>query len=529
MKFAHDFKQILQTQDFPPHWVDHAIPYSQLKKCLKKVSRELRDFGLDPETLRELLNPNATSPVAIKYRLNGIHCPPPSGSDSHLLRPKLTVQIHLQDGVPVDASLAPNTREFLHKIATNLPQRIASPPPKAATISTDSDSVTSVPKSDTLIETTAVPAPSDEVVDKLADDTNGKLAIVDASEPAVEAVVKSALESVPEALIEAPVEASNDALIQAPASASTTSVTDTKQGVYEIIELPLVFDGEFFDMLQSDVTHLDALQAEEEKNLTSEIVALGKEVEAVAKPKRFSKTDLARWRQIFELYLDAEVFFATHEQDHGARSSQVAVRQLQWFQDQVEKQKLAKDFKLPESRAAFTRFISLNASLLKNLQFQELNKTAVAKILKKFDKRTALGVARKFPTAVHSDKLLAGGIAQDVCARMSQELVSVVPQLNDYLCPVCFSVAYMPIRLDCQHIFCIRCVIKIQRRKERHCPLCRSDVVLRASADNLDYELAKYMKRYFAKEVKEKQRSNEIERGIEDYGPGYVHQECTIM
>lgn len=37
------------------------------------------------------------------------------------------------------------------------------------------------------------------------------------------------------------------------------------------------------------------------------------------------------------------------------------------------------------------------------------------------------------------------------------------------------------------------------------------------------------MKKYFAKEVKEKQRANDIERGIEDFGPGYTHQECCIM
>jgi E3 ubiquitin-protein ligase BAH len=37
------------------------------------------------------------------------------------------------------------------------------------------------------------------------------------------------------------------------------------------------------------------------------------------------------------------------------------------------------------------------------------------------------------------------------------------------------------------------------------------------------------LKKYFPKEVKEKQRANEIERGIEDYGPGYVHRECAIM
>ncbi|KNB06118.1 hypothetical protein FOXG_08168 [Fusarium oxysporum f. sp. lycopersici 4287] len=458
--------------NFPAHWVDHAIPYSQLKKCLKKVARELHELGLDPETLRELLNPDETSPVALKYKLNG-------GADSHL-RPKLTVQVHLQDGVPVDASLAPNTRDFLNKIAINLPQNQPAQV-EPVTKSPIPDSVKDAAKAETVVETTS--APSAETVDALADEANDKLAIALADEKT------QWLD---------------------PSLADLTCYWYDR-GMYEIIEVPLTFDAEFFEMLQSDVNNLDALQMEEEKTMTSEI------------------TDLARWRQIFELYLDAEIFFATHEQDHGERSSQVALRQLQWFQDQVAKQNLVKDFKLPESKAAFTRFINLNASLLKNMQFQELNKTAVAKILKKFDKRTALGVARKFPTVVHSDKLLAGTIARDVCSQMSQELVSKVPQLNDYLCPVCFSVAYLPVRLDCQHVFCIRCVIKIQRRKEKHCPLCRADVVLKASAMNLDYELQKYMKKYFAKEVKEKARANEIERGIEDYGPGYVHQECCIM
>lgn len=56
---------------FPSHWVDQAIPYSQLKKCLKKVQRELQDLGLDPDTLRALLDPNTTSPVALQYKLKG--------------------------------------------------------------------------------------------------------------------------------------------------------------------------------------------------------------------------------------------------------------------------------------------------------------------------------------------------------------------------------------------------------------------------------------------------------------------------
>ncbi|KAK7428653.1 hypothetical protein QQZ08_004747 [Neonectria magnoliae] len=466
MKFAHDFKATLATQNFPPHWVDQAIPYSQLKKCLKKVQRELRDLGLDPETLRSLLDPNNTSPVAVQYKLK-------AASDSNLLRPKLTVDVRMRNGVPIDASLTSTSRDFLNKIAASIPQDYL----KTTAAKTDISTLDSKP---------TAPQSPDEPQSPLASPFTVPLS-------------------------------------------NPPALNGLDDGTYETIEVPLVFDGEFFDILQGDVSNLDALQAEEEEKMKDEIVDLGKEVSQVARPSRFSKNDLTQWRNIFELYLDAEVFFATHELDHGARSSQVALKQLTWFQGQVEKQGLAKQFRLAESRAAFTRFLSLNASLLKNLQFQELNKLAISKILKKFDKRTSLGISKAFPTAVHSNKLLAGNIARDVCAQMSQELVSVVPQLNDYLCPVCFSLAYLPIRLDCQHVFCIRCVIKIQRRREKHCPLCRADVVMKASTEHLDYELTKYVKKYFPKEAKEKQRANDIERGIEDYGPGYVHKECTVM
>ena len=37
------------------------------------------------------------------------------------------------------------------------------------------------------------------------------------------------------------------------------------------------------------------------------------------------------------------------------------------------------------------------------------------------------------------------------------------------------------------------------------------------------------MEKYFASEVKEKKKANEVERGIEDYGAGYTHSECIIL
>ncbi|KAG7134511.1 hypothetical protein HYQ45_007482 [Verticillium longisporum] len=323
MKFAHDFKETLSREGFPSHWVESAIPYSQLKKVLKRVAGELNDLGLDPETLRQLLDPQSDSPLVIEYGLKG-------------------------EAISTSASLA--------------------------------------------------------------------------------------------------------------------------NPLCKQLEVPLVFDGKFFDMLQSDVNGLDALQASEEVAMTKEIVALGHDVSQLTKPSRLSKSDLARWRTIFELYLEAQVFFSVFEHDHGTRDSHSASRQLQWFQGEVTKRNLARQFKMSESREALVRFLRLNALLLKNIQFQEINRTAIHKILKKFDKRTSLGVSKTFPAQIRSDKLLAGTMARDI-----------------------------------------------------------ADVVMDASADNLDIDLDRYLRKYFNKEVKEKVRANDIERGMEDYGPGYTHSDCAVM
>lgn len=57
MKFSHQFQDILAKEGFPPSWVQHAISYGQLKKCIKKVQRELLSLGLNVDTVRELLQP----------------------------------------------------------------------------------------------------------------------------------------------------------------------------------------------------------------------------------------------------------------------------------------------------------------------------------------------------------------------------------------------------------------------------------------------------------------------------------------
>jgi hypothetical protein len=154
----------------------------------------------------------------------------------------------------------------------------------------------------------------------------------------------------------------------------------------EWIKIPLNSDARFFGLLQTDVTQLDTLQDEERQSMNDRIKDLGTEIAGVAKPRKgvlnLSKSDLYRWREIFELYLAAQVFFSTYEVAGGLRKSEKAQKQLVWFQDEINKRQLPQKFKLESSAIAYAQFLALNATLLQNLQFQELNQTAVTKIIK---------------------------------------------------------------------------------------------------------------------------------------------------
>jgi len=151
MKFAHEFEAALSQGgalnleesfadldadlglDFPSDWVGRAVPYSRLKKILKKVQGELCNLGLYPDTLRQLLDANSQSPLALKYKLlstrflrhfPGSQLTNPSliqGTESDNLRPRLTVSVHVRDGHVVDSLLSPSSRAFLQRIASQLP------------------------------------------------------------------------------------------------------------------------------------------------------------------------------------------------------------------------------------------------------------------------------------------------------------------------------------------------------------------------------------------------------------------------
>ncbi|KAI1117815.1 RING-14 protein [Nemania sp. NC0429] len=461
MKFAQEFRKALQQEAFPQRWVDCAIPYGQLKKCLKKVTRELQELGLDRETLARLAADQQHSPLkdavadlgGFSYHLD-VDSSNGEAAESTRFRPRLTVFVHLENGAVVDATLSPLTREFLQKLA---------------------------------LSNTAT--------------TNGTLS------------------------------SENKSPAPYVASSSNQVAAAINTADFCRVEVPLVFDAEFFEIIQTDVSNITTLQQEEQAKLESQVVLLGEELGKAVNPSqgRRAKADLDIWRQIFELYLDARIFFSSLESDHGARTSSQAVEQLHWFRDQVVQRKLAPRLRLDASHAAFTSFVSINATLLSILKFQEINRLAITKILKKFEKQTSLGVSTAFPVAARSSRSLTSSVTQDVCARMSTELISVVPQLDDYICPICFAIAYWPVRLQCQHVFCSRCLVKMSRKGERHCPLCRADTIMLAGLENFDADRAAFLRKYFPKEVKEKVRSNERERNQEIYGPGHNSVHCCVM
>ncbi|KAF6767559.1 SPX, N-terminal [Kalmanozyma brasiliensis GHG001] len=240
------------------------------------------------------------------------------------------------------------------------------------------------------------------------------------------------------------------------------------------------------------------------------------------------------------------------------------------------------------SAAAIEDFLRLNFALLDVKKFQRVNVEAARKILKKHDKRTALTASndlRAFMAqqeaarrAMGINPVGSGGVislpasafqhATDVSNANSTALVSsaahpslaallpsattgilseslphillslvtttllpILPAVDDYSCAICTSVAWRPVKLDCSHLFCLRCLVKLQRQGKDDCPLCRAPgAVKTADRRNMDEESDKYLQTWFPREVKEKSKDNEKERRKEDLeAMGLREKECVIQ
>ncbi|GJN93259.1 hypothetical protein Rhopal_006306-T1 [Rhodotorula paludigena] len=317
--------------------------------------------------------------------------------------------------------------------------------------------------------------------------------------------------------------------------------------------IPLNSDTEFLTLLASALNSLATLQLAQKRQFTESVQLLAREVSAVSSPSR-PKTDLYIWREIFSLWVEAAIFESSRERDRGERSIEDVEKKLEWFVDQVAKRKLAKRMRHKESRVALEKFIALNVELLDLKKFQIANEEAARKILKKHDKRTALTASARFPkfiasedaTSMISTELIRSNddgtqrpvltlpgfpsLPHVLLSTFTTTLLPIIPSLEDYECSICGDVAFKPIRLNCGHKFCVRCLVKMQKRGQDNCPQCRSAVVLRANATNLDTELQQFMQRWFPHEVKAKEKANRKEAAREELEEmGLVEHKCLVM
>ena len=251
----------------------------------------------------------------------------------------------------------------------------------------------------------------------------------------------------------------------------------------ETIEIPLTPDSGFFQVLGRELVSLEQLQEKEHRGLTLQIARLGHRLNELANSSsKKAKMGVNLWREVFRLYIESQVFFSSTEQDAGARDSEHASTHLEKFVKEVAIGPRAQRGFGREEIQALDEFVQVNLDLLRLLRYQEINRTAISKIMKKFDKKTALNIQDTLPPALVKSPFMVQDLAKATCFTISEELLDIIPQLEDYLCPVCFSISYKPIRLRCNHVFCIRCLILIQRANQNHCPLCRDEVVLEASS-----------------------------------------------
>lgn len=143
--------------------------------------------------------------------------------------------------------------------------------------------------------------------------------------------------------------------------------------------IPLSTDNEFLSLLANALASLAALQVAQKLQFTEAVALLAREVSNVSSPSR-PKSDLYIWREIFSLWIEAEIFESERERDRGERTTEEVEKKLDWFVDQVAKRKLAKRMKNKESRAALDKFIQLNVQLLEMKKFQLANEEAARKI-----------------------------------------------------------------------------------------------------------------------------------------------------
>lgn len=350
-------------------------------------------------------------------------------------------------------------------------------------------------------------------------------------------------------------------------------IISNNQDGSDILLIPILQDQHFFKELNNEINEIVDFKLKLQQKLNLKIESYLDNLVVAASPQ---KGDMAAWRELMDQFFKANIWRSSSKRTNGMSPSEVR-QNLDNFQRTIFKS-LAMNFKSSRSKVCIAEFIKLNHELCTMFQFEEINQTAVRKVLKKHDKRTSLSATPGFMKINYLDSIFAtsnnpklnedkrllkvlevsdprmsniteNGIFKNINSNQSlilsdpnflaeqnkigavfsefltkkmmfsimERLSNIIPQIDDYLCPICQDISWKPIRLDCGHIFCVRCLVKAQARKIRDCPLCRyPNAVEKVTALNLDTSRMNFLKLYFPEEIKQKSKDSSKDKAAED-------------
>ncbi|KAH7909420.1 SPX domain-containing protein [Hygrophoropsis aurantiaca] len=513
MHFSKTYSQLLLT--LPPELRDNAIEYRQLKKLINQVVNELSSLGLSPTVLQQLIEQRNVPGIAKVQEIGGEG----NNSDS---QPSRIIVYEIANS---STNLEPRLRLSLKHpgvdsdpVETNIPSLVA--PSGDAQIS----SVIPI----TILEVLQLQTQSATLVNFHAEGQVG----------------------------------------------SYNLAKLYQNGSRELV-IPLRSDTAFFRLLTSALESLSTHLLKVHANFTATLHALSSSISHAARPSSSTssfhpyshitsnassisvtsssaKSDLYSWREIFQLYVEAEIFEGVGEANRGERSVGDSEERLRLFEQRLIQRDLnsKRKLKLIQSRDALDMFLKLNSFILDLKKFQFATSEATRKILKKHTKRTALplppsifgrwdGYFSSLPSSAttHNPGEDLALIPQPsislprlLVQAMGTKLLPIVPHIDDYACLICTSIAFKPIRLVCGHLFCVRCLVKLQKRGKANCPMCRAPTVLVADRGNVDWALLNFMQDWFPVEARAKLKQNEREAAEEELAElGIDGKACAIM
>ncbi|ORX53358.1 hypothetical protein BCR36DRAFT_24993 [Piromyces finnis] len=274
------------------------------------------------------------------------------------------------------------------------------------------------------------------------------------------------------------------------------------------LKVLLEADAQFLNELAASLSQLSSFQEEYKKIFETKINIMANILSEVSSP---NMKDTYRWRELLALYCDSMIWKYRGKD----RAPDEVIEQLKLFE--IKAAKIGKKFKTKKSQTLLKEFIQLNHDIVAIKRFYELNQTAVYKILKKHDKRTHLLASEGFPKFACDETFFKDNIVRSLVYQISSRLLTVIPNPEEYFCPICREISYKPIRLDCGHLFCLRCLMKAKRLNVRDCPICRKkDVIYNANRNNLDDKLMIKLKKEFPREVKIKMIDSRNEKAREE-------------